>query len=116
MQPRGVQHRAGLVVHLHAADQRRTVVQRRLQFVPLQLSRRVHADHAHVVALFSQQVEGLAHRGMLHRADSQHLPAPHAAHRAEYGQVVGFRAPGGEYGVATGAAHGVQQPLAGIAQ
>ena len=94
---RNVRLRAGLVVHLHAADKTRAVVQRPGERVPIQLALFVYADHPNLVALSLQLHEALPHRRVLHRTHRHELLAPHAAHRAQNRQVVALRAAGGEH-------------------
>ena len=97
VQARNVQLRAGLVVHLHAADEAHAVVQRLLKHFPVRLAALVYADHPHLMALSLQLHKALPHRRVLHGAHRHELLAPHAAHRAQYGKVVGLRAAGGEH-------------------
>ena len=97
VQARNVQLCTCLVVHLHAADEARAVVQRLLKHFPVRLTALVYADHPHLVAHALQLHKALPHRRVLHRAHRHELLAPHAAHRAQNRQVVGLRAAGGEH-------------------
>ena len=114
-QPFGVQQRAGFVVHLHAADETRAVVQRALQLVPAQSAVLTHADDAHAPALGPQPFEGLAHRRMLHRGDRADPRPAHLRRRAEDGQIVALRSAGGEVEVAAVAVNRLQQRFAALA-
>ena len=91
-----IQERACFVVDLHAAYEAGAVVQGFLKRFIVERALFVHGKHAHFVAHCAQALEGGQHRGMFRGVDGHELPAVHALHRAEDGEVVGLRAAGGE--------------------
>ena len=107
-----VENRAGLIVDLHAADQRRAVVERPFHLVPAKLAGFRHPDDAHVVPLRAKRLERLAHRRMLDRRDRHDLRPAHPRDRAQDGQIVRLGAAGGEDQLAILAVHRLEHGFA----
>ena len=106
-------NRAGLVVHLHHADQVHPLVQLLLQGREVQYTVAFHGQQRHLMSQTLNFRRAGQHRRMLHGQD-QHPPGlllP--TQMAEDGQVVRLGAPGGEDQPVTGRPRRVQAVLTG---
>ena len=89
-------YRAGLVVHLHDAQQVKTLFKRAFYRVKLHAAQGVHGQIDHLCAFRFQPLGAGEHRGVFHGGDRRADAASVLPEAAEEGEVVGICAPGGK--------------------